>query len=207
MYWKPETIWEGQDVYIIGGGTSLKAFDMGLLRGKNTIGCNSAFTLGVDICNICIFGDYKWWQHNKRELETYEGKIVTNSPRVSRLPDERILGFRRLPRGMSKDCLGWNGNTGAAAINLALILGAKRVFLLGFDMKLSEEGKANWHNLRYEREKAEVYKRFLAGFQYVIRDLILVFPGREVINLTEDSNLDAFEKESIVGHFQGRRME
>lgn len=205
MYWRPEPIWDEQDAYIIGGGTSLKTFDFALLKDKNTIGCNSAFILGVDICKVVCFGDYKWWLHYKKELESYTGMVVSNSPRAVRIPNTGILGMKRFTRGLGTDSLGWNGNTGAAAVNLALIFGAKRIFLLGFDMKLDKKGEANWYNKRYEKEKAEVYKRFLKGFDYVARDLPVKFPGREVINLTEDSNLKVFPKASIVEHFLGRR--
>lgn len=207
MYWVPKEIWEGQDVYIIGGGPSLKTFDWNLLLDKNTIGCNSAFILGAEICKICAFGDFKWWKHYKEDLKSYKGMVVTNSPRIARLPDKEILGVRRKGRGLSNDIyfLAWNGNTGAMAVNLALLLGARRVFLLGFDMKLSEKGRANWHDKRYERVKADVYKRFMQGFRYAADDLPIKFPGREVINLTEDSLLDVFPKQSVLEHFQKER--
>jgi hypothetical protein len=199
-------MWEGEDVYIIGGGTSLKTFDFNRLLNKNTIGCNSAFALGGDICDVCVFGDWKWWRHfGKKLLETFPGMIITNSPRVGRINHDRVFAMRRQTRGLSTDRLGWNRNTGALAINVALLLGAKRIYLLGYDMKLGtegeREGKANWHDLRYEKEKPGVYKRFQQGFENVVRDWKAMFPDREIINLTEDSELVGFPKESIVAHF------
>src|SRR5690606_35193402 len=110
-----------------------------------------------------------------------------------------------------------HGNTGSLAINLALILGAKRVFLLGFDMKLAprdeatnrhgrehglrHEGRANWHDVRYEAAQRDAYPRFMSQMVHIARSLPEVFPGCEIVNVTDDSNLNLFPKVSIRDHF------
>lgn len=205
--WEPEPIWEGEDAYVIGGGPSLREFDWSLLHGKNTVGCNSAFSLGAEVCKIVVFGDAMWWEKIGREgTEKFGGLVVGCSPRLHKDACPWLLKMDRHARqGLGTEGLGWNGNTGSLAINLALILGARRVFLLGFDMKLDmkldKKRRANWHELRYEDPKAEVYHRFCLAFVRVGKSLPKVFPGREVINLTEDSNLDVFPKASLVEHF------
>ena len=99
----------------------------------------------------------------------------------------------RKASGLAADALAWNANTGASAVNLALILGAKRVFLLGFDMHLSNE-RQNWHeNLLNKPDKA-VYQKFIEGFGRLSKSLNKVFPGREIVNVTDNSSMNCFPK-------------
>ncbi len=205
-HWNPEQMWKGQDAYIIGGGPSLKTFDWELIRERNTIGCNSAFSIGHEFCKITIFGDFEWWDRiGRKGTEEYGGIVVGSSPR---LHSTKCPWLRTMPRaetqGLSTTALCWAGNTGALAINLALILGAQRVFLLGFDMKLSPKGKANWHDLRYEPDDlGNVYGRFnLQLEKQVCRSLPKVFPGREIFNVNDHSHMNCFPEIGVVEHFE-----
>lgn len=186
--WNPEETWKDQDVYIIGGGPSLRDFDWSLLHDEYTIGCNTAFTLGEQVCKICIFGDYAWWQAFHRELESYKGTVFTS---MSRPPNVSwVWTMPRRPQGLHTDALGWNGNTGSLAINLAMLLGAKRVFLLGFDMKRIDD-RPNWHDqiIRPAATKPHIYQGFVRDFRFVVRDWKAKFADRQIINVTKDSGL------------------
>jgi hypothetical protein len=201
MFWIPERIWEGSDATVIGGGPSLSSFDWGLLQGKNTIGCNTAFTLGPEICKVCFFGDKSWFSRFEDELKDFQGIVVTNHTLFQGQHPSWLKAMRRWGRGLHRDGIGWNKNSGAAALNLALLFGAKRVFLLGFDMKPTQENKPNWHDRAFEEPKADVYDGFLHAFKRVADDLPRVFPGCEVFNVTDDSRLDVFPKVSLADHF------
>lgn len=211
--WKPEAIWEGKDVFIIGGGNSLKTFDWSLLRNEYTIGCNDAYTHGAKICKICIFGDAKWFKVHEKPLSDYArekqlpdcaGIVFTSCPQLQHTTIRWIWLLVRKSRGLHTDALGWNDNTGAEAINLALILGAKRIYLLGFDMHLSEDGKSNWHPNNLDLPNPGNHLRHLKGYGRVAYDLKNRFPGREVINVTEDSSLNVFPKMNLDLFFKER---
>ncbi len=204
--WIPEQIWDNQSVFIIGGGKSLEHFDWSLLHKELTIGCNDAYKLGTDICKICIFGDSKWFMRHERELALYKGVVFTNVPKLqkSRLDWLWLLG--REATGIHKESLGWNFNTGAAAINLALLLGANTIFLLGFDMQLSKDGKANWHPNLLDKPNPDVFKKFLNGFENVERDLKEKYPDVEVFNITDNSSLNLFPKIGVEEFWKGRSM-
>ena len=195
--WKPVESWKDRDVYIIGGGDSLRTFEFDLLKPECTIGCNDAYTLGESVCKICIFGDMKWFNIHRFELMKFKGLIFTSHHELLRTREEWIWTIERQPKGLSLTKLCWNKSTGANAINLALILGAKRVYLLGFDCKLSSDNKPNWHDHIINPPNAEVYKRFNESFNVLKSFLPRKFPGREIINITDDSNLDAFPKIGI----------
>ena len=190
--WTPTTDWAGQDVFIIGGGPSLRNFDWSLLHSELTIGCNTAFTLGPQICKICVFGDRAWFRIYEQQLANFEGVVFTNA---SALLDTKIPWLWTMPRratGLHHDALGWNGNTGAAAINLALLLGARRVYLLGYDMQ-RRDNRSNWHDkvIRPAATKPSIYKGFANSFKFVVRDWHKKFSDCEIINVTTDSGLSA----------------
>lgn len=200
-FWMPEKMWDGEDCYIIGGGPSLKGFDWSVLKDRHTIGCNYSYQLGHEIVDIVVFGDREWYDLHRLGLIRFEeegGLVVTNLPsfHVPSFPQLKVMA--RTPRGMSLEGLGWNGNTGAVAINFALLLGVEQVFLLGFDM-MSVGGEFNWYE--GTEDKKTVYNRFLDGFGYVARDLPLLFPEAGVFNITDDSALDVFPKIPMRKHF------
>lgn len=183
--------WEGEDAFIIGGGRSLLGFDWPQLEDENTIGCNHAFIHGFPICKVCVFGDFGFWESSKGELESYDGWVVTNYRTMN--PPPWLHFYPRMDDGLGTDKLAWNSNTGSVAVNLALIMGAKRVFLLGFDMHRKNQNKPHWHDKTIERPTDsmadEIYARFMQGFEIINAALPEVFPGREIINITDGSSL------------------
>lgn len=191
--WTPTEEWKGQDAFIIGGGPSLRTFDWSLLHPEMTIGCNTAFMLGEKVCKICLFGDPVWFQSFKDDLEKFRGVVFTNAPsfltgKLAQIP--WIWTMPRTPFGLHRHSLGWNGHTGASAINLALILGAQRVFLLGFDMKRIDD-KPNWHDhvIRPHATKQKVYDEFVRDFRHVVKGWKEAFADRKIINVTKDSGI------------------
>lgn len=184
---------KGEDVYIIGGGPSLSNFDWKELEDKNTIGCNSAFRLGSRICNICFFSDYLWFESYYKELSEYKGLVVTHYPQFKDKTEEWLNWMPRgTKQGLYTDKICYGGSSGCGAINLALLMGAKRVLLLGFDCKPGSNNEANWHKWQIEEMKPGVHDKFLTGFKLLSEALPDVFPGCEVINLTEGSKIPWF---------------
>ena len=204
--WFPNPIWKGVSCYIVGGGPSLKDFDWNRIRGKNVIGCNVAFYMGADLIPYTVFGDAKFLKQHLEGLEDYVqegGVVVTNSSRLRKpLPPTWLKVVRKQLHGLGTDCLAWNGNTGSSAINLALLFGASPVYLLGYDMQLSQDGKGNYHNAYSNTPSHVQYKRFLKGMDVVSKDLKKLFPGKQVINLEDGTSaLEVFPKESLKHHF------
>lgn len=192
--WTPKQIWQGADVFIIGGGPSLRDFHWGHIRGELTIGCNTAFTLGPEVCKVCVFGDESWFNHFKSQLTSYVGEggvVFTNVQRLYKCREPSWLWtMQRQVRGMHTTALGWNGNTGAVAINLAILFGAKRIFLLGFDMHRIND-KPNWHEhvIRPKATRPHVYLQFAREFKAVARAWREKFSDVEIVNVTDDSGL------------------
>jgi hypothetical protein len=203
--WTPKKVWNGEDVYIIGGGKSLEHFDWALLKDKRTIGCNDAFKLGIDICKVCIFGDIDWFRFWKDSLAKYKGTVFTNVPSLSKSVVPWLWTTIRPSSGLYADYIAWNSSTGAAAISLAVLLGAKKIYLLGFDMKLDKDGKNNWHVNNINKPNPEVFPKFISGMNFVKRDLTK-FDGVEVFNVTDDSDLNVFPKISLKSFWSERKV-
>jgi len=214
--WKAEPIWEGEDVFVIGGGTSLRHFDWPLLADEHTVGCNQAFRLGERICDMVIFGDFKFafippGRSNPRHsnydaMAAFKNPVVCNDPKAKDCVEPWIKWMPRKPVGLHRDALGWNGNTGASAINLALLLGAKNVFLLGFDMFLDTDGKPNWHTEPLiDKPKDMVYQRMIANFRHIKADLTREFPGCTITNVTDRSGINHFPKVPVADFWKRRK--
>jgi hypothetical protein len=195
MAWTPTPEWQGQDAYIIGGGSSLSSFPFASLTGKNTIGCNDAFRLGPGVVKICIFGDASFFHQHKWELQKFSGKVVTCAPSLIPYKIGWLLQMDREKDGLCEGhALAWNYSTGAAAVNLAVILGATQIFLLGFDMGKRGDGKSHWHTHRNKVIPDEAYNRFIRGF-HTLHASLCRFPHIHVYNVTDGtSKLPVFDK-------------
>jgi lipopolysaccharide biosynthesis glycosyltransferase len=184
-----EPIWEGEDCWILGGGPSIKGLNLSLLDDKKVLGVNDGYLF--DCCDICYFGDTIWWKHHKEGIVEW-GKPLFSTSSVHD-PSINHLGVVTKGLTQAKDKLGWNQNSGFAAINLAIHLGAKRIYLVGYDMNFGTEGESNWHeNIRKVAKNS--YDVFLRNQKRVAEDAKNKFPEVQIINTNPDSRLSAFPK-------------
>lgn len=196
-FWTAVRIWQSSTAYILGGGPSLKSMDLSPLHDKRVIGVNNAYQLG-DWVDVCWFGDSQWYDNHRERLEQFPGMRVHCCNRHADRPGTKRI-MRGKPVGIDPrpSFIAWNGNSGASAINLAYHFGAKRVVLLGFDMKFGDLGENNWHNdhklpSRKGRHPWDPYPGFLKNFPDIKRDADRL--GFEIFNATPDSALDVFPK-------------
>ena len=104
---------------------------------------------------------------------------------VFALASTGIEGLEDSPNGLRT-----GANSGYQAINLAVHLGARRIILLGYDMKPSN-GRSHWFGEHPDRVDPP-YSTMLASFPSLVDPLRK--RGVEVINCTPDSALDVFPK-------------
>lgn len=199
MTWKSNNEWRGQEAFIIGGGSSLHNFDFKKLAGRNTVGCNEAFRLGDEIVKICLFGDSSWFQKSKWDLESGRGqmKVLSVSVGLEHLRLPWLWHVSRAEKGFYSggSVVGWNYSTGAAAISLAVNLGASRIFLLGFDSN-PDSPTTHWHNRYPKRTEAKSIIRFMKGYKVVADGVNKL--GVEVLNVTDGTTrIDVFPRISF----------
>lgn len=207
--WIPELVWPDREVFIIGGGPSLENFNWDILRNKCTIGCNDAYLHGVEISKVCLFSDFRWYDHHRERLAKYKGTVFTSlsyfyASHTGRHPSW-VYYLQRYERGIHKNGLGNNFSTGAEAINLAILMGAKTIYLLGFDMHKSEDGRTNYYPNEVDPKQADdVYDRMLECLNAFPGILKSDFPGISVFNITDDSSLNVFPKIGVTEFWKER---
>lgn len=215
-YWFPPEIWKGETVFIIGGGPSLRGMEFKSLHGERVIGCNDAYRMGYDSIfhnqglfplrpysswiQVILFGDNCWFAHHRDEIiKQYERYFFISM--ASQNPNcETVHWMKRQPEGLTtreSKKIGWNKSTGAGAINLALLLGAKRVVLLGFDMKMGDENQANWHVNEVNTPIPSDYVKFAEGMETIAKELSEKYPDAEILNAGPDSALECFTKVTL----------
>lgn len=128
--------WQGKTVACIASGPSLTAADCELVHqaALPTIVTNTTFRL-APWADVLMGFDGAWWAKHTDELQGWAGRRVSCSSLASKLGAEQlqtVLGFRGF------------GNSGTAAIALAVMGQAARVVMLGYDCQHTG-GKTHWH--------------------------------------------------------------
>jgi hypothetical protein len=228
--WSIPRMWEGGECWIIGGGPSMpRQFGVpenvisAVLKGerplssyspflspihdKHVIGVNAAFMLGSWI-DVTFFGDSGFYFSNKVELDALNKLKVCCNPNVNKREND-IFDVKYVPhdlrhsKGISerKSMVSWNLNSGGAAINLAYHLGVSRVYLLGFDMKVGEDGRQHWHSHYLANKNPDQppkdakklpFKRHGPCFTMIANDARRL--GLEIINVSPESELTVFKR-------------
>lgn len=234
MKWSIPLIWEEGDVWILGGGPSLprqfgvpeeviesvmkgltppSAYSpyMSAIHNYHVIGINVAYLIG-DWIDMVFFGDPGFFRGQRESLAKWPGIKITCWEGAERLPWVKYLA--RDPKknqGISSNpaTIVWNANSGAAAISIAANAGAKRIILVGFDMKRNPTGNKHWHTLygiptppRAVKVRGDVpntpehnFARHLRGFGQIARDA--QERGIEILNACPESAIKQFPKYTI----------
>ena len=152
-----EGAWRDRPCYIVGGGPSLKSFDWSCLKTRaRVIVINRAF-LDVPTADIWFSEDARviteLWGAKLREFKgtkvwhAIEKGAVEDVKAVD--PSIRIIEQKRTDKHWSRrfsDGLSYSSNSGVGAINIAWLLGADPIHLLGFDCRTEGLRMQNYHN-------------------------------------------------------------
>lgn len=185
----------GGTVAIFAGGPSLTQADVDYCRGKvdASIAINNSYKLAPWVTALYA-ADRKWWTWHKG-CPGFKGLKYTLSPTAPRMyPDVQLLkntgreGLDVNPTGLHH---GYNGTH--QAMNLAVHFGAKRIVLLGVDMR-PLDGKEHWHGDHPNKSRSP-YKLFIRMVGTLVNPLNDL--GIEVINCSPRSALECFPKRSL----------
>jgi hypothetical protein len=142
--WAVPREWPGECCFIVAGGPSVLACNLDRLRGRKVIAVNSSYER-VPFADYLLFSDNRWWREHRERAAAFAGQIVSLSE-LADWPRLRKLS-RRKPPGLSSDprSLTMRRTSLAAAINLAVLLGATTIVLLGADGKDGADGRTHHH--------------------------------------------------------------
>ena len=143
--------WKGETVVIIASGTSVTQQDLDLVKQHRkddkckviAINANYAYADYADIVYFCDYKFYKWHK-DKSEFQNHRARKISICPQetegVEKLKQGNEYGLSR-----QHDTLNTGSNSGFQCINLAYLLGVSRIVLLGYDMKIADNGRSHHH--------------------------------------------------------------
>jgi hypothetical protein len=186
-----EPLWKSETAYLIGGGPSLKGIDWNQLRGKRTIAINRAFQV-LPWADVLYWTDAQFYKWYKREIDAFQGMKVTCRPVDILKKDIKLLkGIRDFGLDLRPQYICDGNNSGYGALNLAVKLGAARIYLLGYDLH-SQPGQTHWHNGYIRSHNHTIYKKLMKYFESSVP--ILGKLNIEVWNANPGSHLQCFRK-------------
>lgn len=158
-------MWPDRPVFIVGGGPSLIGYDLSRLHERGyVLGVNKAaekipvhatFSLDRTFVERCEGRYLEWARHHPVFLAVDDTWPIVRHPEIVYLEKRTGTGLSLDPNVIHHGC-----NSGHGALDLAISrLGARDVYLLGFDMRKTEPDKpAHWHgSYEWHNRRAEIY--------------------------------------------------
>ena len=199
MFFIPKGLprWPGETVAILGGGPSLTRDQVDACRGRcRVIAINRAYQL-APWADMLHAHDASFWQNHPGALDFAGVKTTGHAPidpsvMLIKMTPKNVAGRMGVPFSDPMRPVHAGRDSGYQAEQIAALLGAARVLLLGMDAR----SNGHWH-AGYAGGFGE-----LDGFEYHIlahRQLapILAERGCEVVNCSHGSAIDAYPKVAL----------
>lgn len=140
--------------------------------------------------------DFRWWIKYQDLWKDFQGiKYTYDGSAASK------YGLIRVPSeskpGLGRECMHLGGNSGYQAVNLAYLMGAKRIVLLGFDMQLTDN-QVHFHGKHenLNNPNPHLFYQWIRNFDVLAKDLAT--EGVEALNATRETALTCFQRIKIT---------
>jgi hypothetical protein len=204
---------EKRRCFLLGGGPSLEDFDYSILINEFTIGVNKTLLIFNPTINYSM--DPRFYENAVRPPQKrderlfheawvkYTGLKVLLCPKKDNrlvLSDDIYIVTRITQKILSLDInqgIYPGTNSGFGAFMLAIAMGCKEIYLLGYDMKVVND-KTHWHkgypnqNLKDCKIRLEKFNNEMEEFSEIIKKQNI-----KVVNLNKNSALECFPKDHI----------
>jgi hypothetical protein len=195
--WLPN--WAGRTVIVLASGPSANDVDLTLAKDRaHIMAVNESWRL-APWCDVLYGCDARWWK-SRHGVPRFKGLKISQDKRTAELfPEIRrvhsIKGVNQF-RFDNLGYIGWFGNGGMQAVNLAAQLKPARLILVGLD--LTTANGAHWHgahtnNLPNPRDHIVDRWRWMMDGQKEAFEA----QGIEVINASFRSALTRYEKREL----------
>jgi hypothetical protein len=199
-----EPRWQGQCVIVAATGPSLTPAVAEQCRGDLIIAVNDAYRL-LPFADVLYACDAKWWDlhqncggfsgekwsthdakgnDKRKQAEAYGLRLVRGAPGTVRIGQRTEYRFSTDP-----EVIHYGGNSGFQAVNLAMLFGAARIVLVGFDMRMVGNSPHFFGSHPKPLSNTTNYASFIARFDQAAGAMP---PGVEIVNATKDSALKCF---------------
>lgn len=190
-HWDIWPIWPGSIVVCIASGPSLTQGQVDYCRGRaKIIVVNDNYRLApwADLLYAC---DHQWWKWHKG-ANGFSGIRATQDESAAEEFDIQWIPSRK-GSGLSTDpqYIHQGRNSGYQAINLAFLLGAKRIVLLGYDMHVRPSGRPRWFG-HHPNLQVPNYTDYISHYESIAAQRLV-----EIINCTPSTALNCFPKTEL----------
>jgi hypothetical protein len=187
--------WDGGTAIVAAPGPSLTKEVAAACRGHRIVAVQDAYRL-LPFAEALYGCDAKWWDHHG-DCDGFAGEKWSSHEDGTNDKRQQFLRLRlhivagRGGKGFSVDphCIHYGCNSGFQAVNLAILFGAARIVLVGFDMR-EVNGKRHFfgdHPPGFTR--VSDYRQFISAFEEAAKAMP---DGVEIVNATPGSALECF---------------
>lgn len=200
--------------FILGGGPSLKDFDIQCLEHRKVIAVNEA---GLSLCpcaDVLYWADMRWINQfgniDRLHLHTGLYRYTSQEWSLEEIPRARFIQTKVWRSDSNHAAFFTDPNViggfdgGGRCINLAYHFKVKRVVLLGFDMrdydvtKEDEWRKGNFHTAHHKPPLAnQRAERFIPAHDAMAAEIKRLGLDFEVLNATPGSALECWPKVNL----------
>ena len=191
-------LWPGETAVCIASGPSLTQADVDYCRGKaRVIVVNRSVQLApwADVLHGC---DARFWKWHRDEARAFQGLKFTMERDLDNDCGQILLkngGMWGLSTDPATICNGRNG--GYQALGIAVLFGASKIVLLGYDMQPGPSGETHWHGPHPNNFNPDdlVYRSWRGAFPSLVKPLADL--GVSVINCTRRTALTCFPRQPL----------
>lgn len=196
--------WKARPAVVIAAGPSLTPADVDIVRASReadrirVIAVSNTWKLCSPWADVFFAGDRRYWIEYLQRMLRYgvpRERLATCCNVTAKM--ERITYHRALNRpGLGLTELHTGGNSGWMGLNLAYLLGARRIYLLGFDMMLGPDAEKHFDGAHTGKcDVALNFAEWRHRFAKAVPDIEKA--GLAVINCSRRTALDCFPRSTI----------
>jgi hypothetical protein len=199
-------IWPGSTVVCIAAGPSLTAADVDYCRGRARVIAVNKSVILAPWADAFFAADGRLWAWEADRLARFPGLTfaleLTAASKAAGCTLLKNAGIWGLSLEPDRICNG--RNSGYGAVNLAVLLGAVRIVLLGYDLQAGPDGRTHWHGDHpHGAGPTElIFRAWRGAFKSLVDPLAAA--GVTVINCTRETALDAFPRGTLADVLDGR---
>lgn len=178
----------------IASGPSLTKEDVEYCRGKGRVYVVKECRVLAPWADVLYAADTDWWELNKGAPDFAGDKWTVSEEAAKKYGLSHIVYDTELLWSNKPGLIATGGNSGFQAVNLAVLQGAKRVILLGFDMGYDrrKQDKHWWEKQIDRKSRPSNYEMWIAHFNKASK--IIPVP---VFNASRLSALECFPRVTV----------
>lgn len=197
-------LWVGDTVVLLASGPSLTQEDCDAVRGKaRVIAINRTIEL-APWADALYCADAKMWKW-LRGAPTFDGLKYGAEARVGQVNvvDYGVTVLKvnnKIVLSQDSTTLAHGRNSGYQAVNLAVLLGARRIVLLGYDFQSGPHGEKHWH-ADHPQDSRPDFQRWIEMFERLAPAVAAA--GVDLVNATRQTSLRGVRRASLAESLSG----